>query len=77
MVQQQQQKLEKLSEESGYSFPSFVQESIQGSITSKDVTTHNSEIMVLDALQKLNTCVEPMNGFRGTEDTTNCIEPFA
>lgn len=36
----------------------------------------NSEIMVLNALQKLNTCVEQMDGFRGTEDNTNCIEPF-
>lgn len=76
MVQQQQHKLEKLSEESGYSFPSFVQDSIQGSMTSKDVTNRECEIMVLNALQKLNTCVEQMDGFRGTEDNTNCIEPF-
>lgn len=37
----------------------------------------NSEIMVLAALQKLNMCVEQMNGFRGAEDNTHCIEPFA
>lgn len=40
MVQQQQQKLENLPEESGDSFPWVVQESVRGPRTTKDVTDH-------------------------------------